>query len=148
MIASGENGGLLDIVDETLEKAINFIALIEDHIGDLKYLFKPLKKVVGQVKQTLMNIRGLIQMVQTCNAGAALAGIFAFGFLMWMMSVVLVAAVKLIAVACTVLGPGAPACIFVASYVVLPYVLELVNYLLRETLEDIVDGPLCNVPNP
>ena len=143
-IAGGGNGGVLKFLDDILAYISGALSNLGDAVGDAKYLLKPLKKLLGQVQRLVENLRGLIEIIDTCNAAAGLLGVILYVGLMYVLAKVVAFMTAGIAAACAFTGAAAGLCTFGALYYILPSVLEVTNDLLTNTKDTITSGFICN----
>ncbi len=147
LIAGGGNGGFIDYVEWELNNILSLIQMVDDVVGKFKYLKffgKLLRKILGQVQRAIENLIGFIDIYQECNAGVALAGIVAYGFLLYVLTKFILFVGGLIGLLCL----ASVICLTLLSYLVLYIVVEAANRLAENARDTITNGPICKVGVP
>lgn len=144
MIAGGENGGFLDMLDGWLAKLEALIGDLEGWLGDAGPFLRPLQKAISQVKRLVRNIRGLIELVQTCNGVFTVVATLILAFaIRFIIAPIVAAAVGLGALICPATGFGAFVCLGLWATFVTAVVAEATNTFLEGMYDTFINSPLC-----
>ncbi len=142
---SGGSDGMLMRLKEELEKGIQYIAVLEDSLDESTDLFKPIRKLLSQVKRTLSNLVAIIDIYLECNAAAGLLGLGLFIGMAYIFAQVATVLAAVVGFSCSFAGVLSVPCSIVGYVTLLSVVVEAANDMLEATREEITDSFVCQI---
>jgi transglutaminase-like putative cysteine protease len=132
-IGGGSNGEWLEIAQEGLSKLVSLLSTLEKAVGK-SGRFTILKKIIGQVKKFVENIKIIVDLAIECNPGWALLGVALYIGLIWVLSMIakglfLIAGLLSVAVC----GPIASLCATALGVLISVTAIVAMNSLLNDT---------------